>query len=748
MAEWQDNLKAWAGGAFARLALWLGVSALAFAALGAVAVIITYLIITPRKFDLAAIEQENRIPGVTFYDAKGDLLAARGDYHGDEVVLKDLPRYLPKAFIAIEDRRFYKHHGIDPRGILRAMWVNLRAGRTVQGGSTITQQLARNLFLSTDKTISRKLKEVLYAVWLEWHLKKDQILELYLNRIYFGAGTFGVDAASRYYFAKSARDVTLGEAAMLAGLPKAPTKLSPTNEAKLASAQSRACYVLDSIEVLNRIERADFATPEAVNAARAAHITVTNRFGIQYYLDSVYDELPKFLPQGTFDPNEDLIVYTTLDASVQKKAEDAVAALFKAEDTEQDGDKKKDKEKDDTAPLCPGKDAQARKAAPDKDTPASKATPGTVTPASEASKGKFDQAALVSIDPDGAVKAMVGGKSYIDSQFNRATQAQRQPGSAFKPFVYLTALEHGYTPDSIALDAPIDPPIETPQGPWSPTNYTDTYRGLVTLREAFAHSLNTVAVRLSESVGPEAVVETAHRLGITSLLVPDHAIALGAEEVNLLELTGAFLPFARNGLRVPVDPITNVSIHAIAKVTTKAGKVLYEFKPQEPVRVIDEGVATEMTSLMFGVMASGTGRNARPVVICPAAGMTGTSSDRPAAGKTGTSSDWRDAWFIGYTAQLITGVWVGNDNNSQMDHVTGGGQPARIWKKFMDAALECVPAVPMPGATLYRRVAETRDLKSFYVDLAAELSEVAGSTSPPPTEQPAAPPPKKRRWPW
>jgi penicillin-binding protein 1A len=705
MSEWQDNLKAWAGGAFARLALWLGVSALALAAFGAVAVIITYLLITPRKFDLAEIEIKNRIPGVTFYDARGELLATRGAYHADEVALKEMPPYLPSAFIAIEDRRFYSHWGISFRGILRAVWVNLRAGETRQGGSTITQQLARNIFLSNDKTISRKLKEVLHAVWLERHLTKDQILTLYLNRIYFGAGTYGVDAASRFYFGKSARCpkgtelkkcISLAEAAMLAGLPKAPTKLSPSFE-EPESAQDRAGFVLESM-----VQTQLISAEKAAEAIAHPACAVRRLVGIQYYLDYVYERLAEVAPQGT----EDLIVETTLNKSLQEKAERAVATLFEVKGTEEVT------EKNGPVPACPGQKEKLEARA-------------NASLKSNADQYEVGQAALVSIDPQGAVRAMVGGRSYIDSQFNRATTAQRQPGSAFKPFVYVTALERGYTPDSIVDDAPIT--ISTPQGDWSPTNYTDFYRGPVTLREALRESLNTVAVRLSESVGPEAVVATAHRLGILSPLEPNHSVALGSEEVNLLEMTSAFLPFARSGLKVP--------IYTVRKVATKSGKVVFEYQPPEPERVMDETIATEMTSMMYGVMAAGTGRNA-------------WLGGRPAAGKTGTSSDWRDAWFMGYTAQFITGVWVGNDDDTPMKRVTGGGLPAAIWKDYMVAAHLDLPVTALPGGFATYGGKAITDLRTFYIDLAGELGAIAGSTSPPPTEQPAAPPPKKRRWPW
>ncbi len=602
--------------------------------------------------------------------------------------IKDLPPYLPKAFVAIEDRRFYQHWGVDPRGILRAIWVNIRTGHDSQGGSTITQQLARNLFLSNDKTFKRKFTEVLYAFWLERHLSKDQILELYLNRIYFGAGTYGVDAAARFYFSSpdqevDAKNVTLSQAAMLAGLPKSPSRLSPTaSEKSLGSAQLRAGFVLRSMKEAGFIDDQQLVAALASPAVPAPH-----SLGVQYYLDYVYDLVTQMVPQGS----DDLVVHTTLDRSLQQKAEAAVAGSFCGP---QDAS-------DPKAPKCPDKGSAAN----------------TV---------KAGQVSLISIDSDGALRAMIGGKSYLDSQFNRAVNGMRQPGSSFKPFVYLTALESGkFTPDTVVDDAPIT--ISTPQGDWSPSNYTDTYRGPVTLREALAESLNTVAVRLSEAVGPANVVATAQRLGITAPLTPDHSIALGSEDVTLLDLIGAYLPFAKNGLKVPV--------HTVDKIETKAGQVLFQYQPPQPARVIDENIATEMTNLMYGVLYSGTGRGAK-------------LGDRPAAGKTGTSSDWRDAWFMGYTAQYVTGVWVGNDDNSQMRHVTGGSLPATIWKAYMTAAHDKLPVVQMPGAYPSRGTAATSDLQSFYHDLAGELGDLAGSAPEAPTDQPSAPPPPKKHCNW
>ncbi|MFO1187006.1 MAG: PBP1A family penicillin-binding protein [Alphaproteobacteria bacterium] len=687
-----------------KILLWLGLSAAALAAVGFVVAAVFYFAITPRKFDLAAIEAENRIPGVTFYDAGDQWLAAPRAQHGEDVKLKDLPKYVPQAFIAIEDRRFYTHWGVDPRGIIRALWTNWRKGKSVQGGSTITQQLARNLFLNNDKTVSRKLKEMLYAVWLERHLTKDEILELYLNRIYFGAGTYGVDAASRLYFDKPAKCdpkaeatkcLSRAEAAMLAGLPKSPSRLSPTaSETSLDSAKKRARFVLASMREVGFLTDAQRAEADVA----VEDLKPTDRqLNIQYYLDYVYDWMAENVPQV----KEDVLVYTTLDAALQKQAEATIKSYFcdPTEDAETAENGNGETEADKPKRHDPKKSQKCNE-----------------TQATESALRRVSQAALVSLDLDGAVRAMVGGTSYLNSQFNRATSAQRPPGSSFKPFVYTAALENGFTPDSIVDDAPFDPPIMTPQGPWNPENYTNDYLGPVNLCDAITRSINTVAVRLSQSVGPQKVADVAQRMGIRSPLQPDPSIALGTKEVNLLELAGAYAGFPNLGLKT--EPYT------VRKIVTKSGAVLFEYQPpEERERAIDEQVAGTITSMLNRVVERGTGRAAR------------LPGGRPAAGKTGTSSDWRDAWFMGFTGQLVTGVWVGNDDNSQMDHVTGGSIPARIWQDFMTKAHAGLPVLPLPGLRPVCRGAVS-DLKGFYVDLAAELGAIAGTAA---AEQPVVP---------
>ena len=550
----------------------------------------------------------DRPPNVSILAADGSVLANRGDTGGAAVKLADLPAFLPAAFVAIEDRRFYTHLGIDPVGIARAVTRNL-AGGAVQGGSTLTQQLAKNLFLTQERTVGRKIQEAILALWLEHRYSKKQILELYLNRVYFGAGAFGVEAASQRYFGKPARAVSLPEAAVLAGLMKAPTKLAPNRNP--AGATERAGQVLAAMRDEGLI------TPAAAKAALAApaHAVKPRDLGaVGYAADYVMDVLDDLVGA----PRGDIVVTTTIDPAIEAAAERAVA------------------------------DELAAKG------------------------GKFgaSQGALVALDTVGAVKALVGGRSYADSQYNRATTAKRQPGSAFKPFVYLAALESGLTPDTVREDAPVNV-----RG-WQPENYTREYQGPVTLTRALAQSLNTVAVRLGVEVGPRAVAKVAHRLGVASELQLNASIALGTSEVTPLELATAYAPFANGG--VGVQP------HIVTKVRTAAGRLLYQRRGTGFGRVVDAGLAAAMTGMMREVVLSGTGRKAE---------LPGWSF----AGKTGTSQDFRDAWFVGYTGALVADVWVGNDDGSPTRRASGGGLPVEIWSRFMQAATRGVPPVPLPG---------------------------------------------------
>lgn len=530
---------------------------------------------------------------VTLTDVHGQTITVHGLTHGDTVTLAELPAHVPKALIAAEDQRFYRHFGVDPIALMRAIYRNVRAGRVVSGGSTLTQQLAKNLFLTPDRTLARKAHELVLALALEAKFTKDQILALYLNRVYFGAGTYGIDAAARRYFGKPATELDLGEAAMLAGLVQAPSRLAPTTNFEGAS--DRARLVLNAMAregYISRDER-DRVTGASLNIAAKSATPASG-----YFTDWVLDEVFKLVGRG----HKELVVRTTLDLDLQRAAETALKTALE--------------------------------------------------------KGKalnVSEGAIVALDTTGAVRTMVGGKSYAQSQFNRAVGALRQPGSAFKPFVYLTAVEMGYGRRSRWWDAPVR------IGNWSPKNFAKGHAGLVSMQEAFARSLNTVAVRVSESVGRSNVISTARRLGISSAMRPDPSMALGAFEVTPLELAAAYTPFANGG--------SPVRIHGVISITTKRGKQLYERERSSAAEVIRPRDLLEMNRMMRHNIETGTGR--------------GASLERPAGGKTGTSTDFRDAWFAGYTSELVTVVWVGNDDNSPMKKVTGGSLPAQIWRSFM-----------------------------------------------------------------
>ena len=555
-----------------------------------------------------ALAVPKRPPNIAILDETGALLANRGDTGGAAVRIADLPPYLPKAFIAIEDRRFYSHFGIDPYGITRALFRNLAGGGMVQGGSTLTQQLAKNLFLTQERTVSRKIQEAILALWLEHKYSKNQILELYLNRVYFGSGTYGVEAAAQKYFGHGARNVTLPEAAILAGLMKAPTRLAPNHNP--AGAAERAGQVIEAMREEGFITEAmaKLALAHPAQAVRDQNASATN-----YAADFVMDTLDDTI--GAID--EDITVSTTLNGGLQALAE---AALTEALD---------------------------RKGA----------------------AFGVGQGALVALAPDGAIKALVGGHNYADSQFDRAVAAKRQPGSAFKPFVYLAALESGLTPDTVREDAPINV-----KG-WQPENYSHEYFGPVTLTKALSLSLNTVAVRLGLEVGPKAIVRVAHRLGIESDLSANPSIALGTSEVTPLEIVTAYAAFANGGI--------GVQPQIISKVKTASGKLLYQRKGTNNGRVIDPNYVAMMNTMMQETLLTGTARK-------------GSLPGWQAAGKTGTSQDWRDAWFIGYTSHLITGVWLGNDDNSPTKKASGGNLPVEIWSRFMRAAHQGVPPQPLP----------------------------------------------------
>ncbi|TCT01083.1 transglycosylase domain-containing protein [Aquabacter spiritensis] len=580
------------------LGLWAGIAAAGLVAFEASKLPPMHTLMVPK-----------RPPTILIQSADGQPLAARGDMGGAAVPLKQLPAYLPNAFIAIEDRRFYDHWGLDPLGLARALAANMVSGRVRQGGSTLTQQLAKNLFLTQERTFSRKIQEVVLALWLEQKFTKAEILDLYMNRVYFGAGAYGVEAAAQRYFGKSARTVTLAEAAMLAGIVNAPSRLAPTRN--LAAAQERAALVLGAMR------EQKFISPEmqAAALARPGVVAPPSAPGsIGYVADWVVEQLDSYVGELSGD----VTVRTTIDGAMQAQAQAALSETL-------------------------GK-----------------------------SGGKFgvQQGALVSLDTDGAVKALIGGRSYEESQFNRAVTARRQPGSAFKPFIYLTALERGLRPDTVREDAPIQ------LKGWRPENSTHDYRGPVTLQQALAASLNTVSVRLVLEVGPKAVVATARRLGIASPLEPNASIALGTSEVSVLELASAYAPFANGGI--------GVIPYVIESVRGADGKMLYSRSASGPGRVIAPEYAGMMNRMLQETLLTGTGRRA----------------DLPgweAAGKTGTSQDYRDAWFVGYTARLVTAVWLGNDDASPTKKASGANLPVEIWSRYMKSALQGVPVASLPG---------------------------------------------------
>ena len=545
--------------------------------------------------DPAALDTEYRTPGITLLAADGAVLGTAGPVHAEPVALAELPATLPRAVLAIEDRRFYLHSGVDWFGVARAAIRNLLAGRVVQGGSTITQQLAKNLFLTSERSFRRKIRELLLALWLEHRFTKDQLLTIYLNRVYLGGGTYGVEAAAWRYFGKTVRDLSLPESAMIAGLLKAPSRYAPTRDLLLA--QSRAGQVLDRMVASGWLEQAEAA------AAKRSPARPTGAYigsgGARYFVDWVLERVPSYVGA----PRQDLIIDTSLQPAFQQAGEKTLAASL-----------------------------------------------------NEAIEVDANQAALIALGPDGAVRAMIGGRDYRKSQFNRATQARRQPGSAFKLFVYLAALNAGFKPSHQFIDEAVE--IDG----WRPRNYDGLYKGKVTLREAFAQSINTVAVRLTERVGREQVIAMARRLGVTGLLRPTPSLALGTAETTLLELTTAYASVA-NGGRV-------LWPYGIVEIRNRKGIVLYHRKGSHVGQAITPGVASAMDDLLQAVVTGGTGRSA---------GLLG------AAGKTGTSQDFRDAWFIGYRGEITAGIWLGNDGSTPMDRVTGGGLPARLWRTFMVA---------------------------------------------------------------
>jgi penicillin-binding protein 1A len=518
-----------------------------------------------------------RRPSLTLLDRSGRVIATFGDLVGEPLRLRDFALVLPAAVVAVEDRRFFHHFGLDPVGLLRAAWVNVTAGRVVQGGSTITQQVAKTLFLTNARTTKRKVQEVLLTLWLERHFTKQEILEIYLNRVYLGSGAWGMDAAARLYFGVSARRVNLAQAAVLAGLPRAPSRFNPRVNPGAAIARGK--------DVLNAMAEAGVISAEQAQAAGGQIAFAPSPIAPGWFADWVAEQ-----SQAVLAPNADAVVRTTLDNRDQAVAESRLAALL-------DG------------------------------------------PGAAANVG---QGAVVVIDASsGAVRAMVGGRNFRDSPFNRAVLARRQPGSSFKPFIWLTALETGLTPDDTVLDGPIR------IGNWNPVNFERRYAGEITLEQALAQSINTASVRLLlRSGGAKTVAATAARLGIADKLPKDASLALGTGEVGLLELTAAYAPFFNGGNRIIPYGL--------------------ERAPHPPEPVIASEHAAMMARMLGAVVRSGTGRQA-------------AVPGRVVSGKTGTTQDFRDAWFIGSVKGMLIGIWLGNDDNTPMKGVIGGGLPARLF---------------------------------------------------------------------
>ncbi|MGE4351497.1 MAG: transglycosylase domain-containing protein [Bdellovibrionales bacterium] len=545
--------------------------------------------------DVRQVAQPERRPAITLLSDDGTVFKRYGDLYGQRVTLRDVPPNLIHAILAIEDRRFYDHFGVDVFGLARAMVSNMIAGRVVQGGSTITQQLAKNLFLTPQRTTRRKVQEMLLAFWLEHTYTKDQILSAYLNRVYLGAGAYGVDAAADVYFGKPVSALNLRECAILAGLLRAPSRYAPTNDPEQAMARAKT--------VLGAMVDAGYISESEKDVAIANIPTPRRKPGAggdgHYFADWIVDQVMAILENAP----QDVTVFTTVDLKLQRVAERKLDGVL----------------------------------------------------AAEGSSKQVQEGALVSMAHDGAVRAMVGGRDYGESQFNRATQAMRQPGSSFKPIVYLAALEDGMSPDEVIEDAPIK------IGKWSPSNYDNKYRGPVTARVALAQSLNTVAVRIAQRVGIGKVIAAARALGITSPMDRDLSLALGTSLATPLEMTGVYAAFATGGRAV--------TPYGIKEIRNRKGEVVFRREAVTlPVTVDQQAVAT-LVGMLQGVVSYGTGKRA--------------ALDRPVAGKTGTSSDYRDAWFLGFTGDYVTGVWMGNDDNKPMKKVTGGNLPATLWHDFM-----------------------------------------------------------------
>lgn len=594
-------------GGFLMGLLWWGFVACLWVGIAGIGVVVYYGAQLPSANTWAI---PDRPPNIRILAADGSLISNRGATGGEAVTYRELPYYVPAAVIASEDRRFMSHFGVDPIGLLSVAIESVQARGVTRGASTITQQVAKNLFLTPDQTLGRKVQEAILAVWLEQNYTKEEILELYMNRVYFGAGATGIEAAAQTYFGVSARNLSLGQAAMLAGILPAPSAYNPKSNPERAIERQRLS--------LNAMARDGFITPEEASAAQIDP-SQTVRTRVAGSEDYVADWVESLMTAYIGEIKTDVVVQTTIDFKMQKDAEFIVKELV----------------------------------------------------ASEGPSRGFSQGALVAMDVDGKVRAMVGGVDYQASQYNRAVTAKRQPGSTFKPFVYMAAMEKGYTPDTLAEDAQFEY-----QG-WSPRNASGKYAGTVTLRQGLAYSLNTIAARLAIDVTPEAVIDVATRMGISSPLTPVPSIALGTQEVNLLELTSAYAPFANGGMGVIPNVITSIQ--------AKDGTQLYQSSDAGPGRVIDPNVLAQMNDMLETAVEVGTGRGAN---------LGGWEF----GGKTGTSQNARDALFVGYTSAMVTGVWLGNDNDTKTT-LSGGNVPATIWSQFMTKAHEGKQVAAIPGGS-------------------------------------------------
>lgn len=620
------------------------------AAVDLAAMMIYYTIAHPHPMSMRKSEPA---PLVRLLARDGSVLAVRGQAH-DFMPIDLLPLHVQAAVVATEDRRFYSHYGVDPAGLIRAVFANLRAGRFAQGGSTLTQQLAKNLFLSSERTLTRKIEEFGLALWLELRLSKADILELYLNRVYFGGGAYGIEAASRRYFDKSAPSLTLAEAAIIAGLLKAPSKFSPASSPGAARARGRVVLakMVDAGLISLAQEQEALQQRIVFDAPKAGR----KSGGLEYAVEYVLERLPPLVSAG----HAEVIVETTLDAELQRRTGELVAQSLDRQG----------------AALGAG------------------------------------QGAVVVIDREGEIRALVGGRNYAESQYNRAAKARRQPGSAFKPIVYLAAMEAGMSPDTIAYDLPI-----TIAG-WSPRNDNGQYLGEMTLRRALAQSVNTVAVRTIQQVGVRKTAAAARRLGYNSDMTENASLALGTSETSLLELTGVYAAFGNGG--------TRVSPHAIRSVRLSTGEVLFTHKADGWASVIDPQIVGKMNDMLNAAITSGTGRRA-------------ALREHPAGGKTGTTQDFKDAWFIGYTAHLTAGVWIGNDDGKPMNKAVGGGLPAEIWRLVMQSAHEGKAPLDLPG-TMRRPAGDTdADVASWAAAPAAAAPRVWHVREQLPWSRPQAP---------